>query len=45
MRDLLLGKPYGKVMWVHGLLNLWPLFNEGNFMLIFFQEDYAKTEE
>lgn len=27
MRDILLGKPFGKVLWVEGLLNLWPLFN------------------
>jgi hypothetical protein len=44
MRDLLLGKPRGKVIWVEGLSQLWPLFNEGNFLLVFFHEKYARTE-
>jgi hypothetical protein len=45
MRDILLGKPYGKVIWVLGLKNLWPLFNEGNFLLVFFAQEFASTEQ
>jgi hypothetical protein len=45
MRDLLLGQPQGKVIWVNGLQNLWPLFNEGNFILVMFKEEWAGTEE
>jgi hypothetical protein len=43
MRDLLLGKPVGKVAWVNGLQNIWPLFNEGVFLLIFFHGIFAST--
>lgn len=45
MRDLLLGKPKGTVLWVEGMSQLWPLFNEGNFLLVFLHEKYAETEE
>ena len=45
MRDLLLGKPHGKVLWIEGLLSLWPLFNEGTFILVLFDNELATTEE
>ena len=45
MRELLLGKPYGRVMWVDGLINLWPLFNEGTFVLVLLHPEWAETEE
>lgn len=45
MRDILLGKPFGKVIWVYGLENIWPLLNEGIFLLVFFDKDFATTEE
>jgi hypothetical protein len=33
MRDLLLGKKVGEVLWVKGIQNIWLLFNEGSFFL------------
>ena len=45
MRDLLLGNPCGKVCWVNGIMNLWPLFTEGVFIMIFIQDEWAATEE
>ena len=45
MRGLLLGKPRGKVIWVDGLLSLWPLFNEGTFLLVLLEGDLALTED
>jgi hypothetical protein len=45
MRDLLLGRPRGRVVWVRGLLGLWPLFNEGTFMLVLMGEECPATEE
>ena len=45
MRDILLGKPFGKVIWVKGISNIWPLLNEGIFLLFFFHEEFAQTEE
>lgn len=45
MRDLLLGRPKGRVLWVNGLLNLWPLFNEGVFLLVLMQEYSPINEE
>lgn len=45
MRDILLGKPQGRVIWVQGLKNLWPLFNEGTFLLVLFDKVLAETEE
>lgn len=45
MRDILLGKPFGRVIWVQGLKNLWPLFNEGTFILVFFDKNFVSSEE
>jgi hypothetical protein len=45
MRDLLLGRPRGRVIWVRGLSGLWPLFNEGVFMLVLMQEGCPESEE
>ena len=45
MRDLLLGKPFGKVIWVNGIKNLWPLFNEGTFLLVLFDLQMAMNQE
>jgi hypothetical protein len=36
MRGLLLGQRLGKVAWVYGIQNLWPLFSEGTFILVIF---------
>ena len=44
MRDLLLGKPFGKVVWIYGIQNIWPLLNEGIFLLILFDKELAETE-
>lgn len=45
MRDLLLGKPFGRAIWVYGLQNIWPLLNEGMFLLVLFDREFASTEE
>ena len=45
MRDLLLGKPCGRVIWVEGLANLWTLLNEGTFILVLMDEKWTGTEE
>ena len=45
MRDLLLGKPSGKVIWVHGIQNIWPVINEGIFLLVLFNKNFASTEK
>ena len=43
MRDLLLGKPHGKVIWINGLQQVWPLLNEGVFILLIMDKMFAKT--
>lgn len=44
MRTLLLGTKVGSVGWVHGLENLWPLFNEGSFFLLLFTKNQLENE-
>lgn len=44
MRDLLLGKRVGKISWVYGIQNLWPLFAEGVFILVIFSEENLISE-
>lgn len=34
MRELLIGKTVGKLFWVKGIQNLWPLFTEGVFIAV-----------
>lgn len=45
MRELLLGKRVGKVSWVEGIHNLWPLYTEGAFLLVLFTEKQTTSEE
>lgn len=41
MRELLLGKNIGKIQYVNGIKNLWPLLAEGVFIAVAITNDLA----